>query len=164
MPRLWKLQTRHAFPHSGHDQSGAALQTPLPCALQRTVPGPYWSSGPSLLELPRRENPTIPGAFIPETVGRDHTQPRSCCWLRLYRSAPGEHSSERIFSSGAAVLPLLSAAGGTLFPPPSPRSHSDPGLAGWTVGEFTIRQGWGHSGPGIGLGLACNKANGPVGP
>lgn len=83
--------------------------------------------------------------------------------LRLHRSAPGEHQL-RIFSSGTAVLPLLSAAGGMLFPPPSRRSHSDPGLAGWTVGEFTVRQGWGIVGPGIGLGLACNGANGPVEP
>lgn len=78
------------FPLLSHDQCGAALLTPLPCTLQRTVPGPCWSSGPLLGSV----------GLLPHLCnsGRDHTQSRGCHWLRLHLSAPGEHQlRENIF-------------------------------------------------------------------
>lgn len=70
--------------------------------------------------------------------GGTAAQPRSCQRRRLHRSAPG------------TLCPPLCHAG------------VSPGMAGWTMGELAIRRGWGHSGPGVGLGLVCNRADGPV--
>lgn len=156
---MWELQ-HVTLPCSHHDRSEAALNPPLHCALQRDrCPQPALELRPVF----RRKLRLV--SCIPVTVGRDHPSvpelplvgaPQLCS-----RSAP---SSEKTLSSGTAVPPRAVSCGRDT----ASTAITQGPLGSWPgwldIGRLALRRGWGPGGPGTGLGLACNRANGPVEP
>ena len=96
-----------------------------------------------------------------------HTSVPETSLVWLHSSAPVRATSTgRLFSfrTAAPPGPAIGASRTLPYPPPSPRGHS--GLA-WLAGQWKSSpsgKAGGVTGPGRGLGLARNRAKGPVEP